>query len=67
MQACAVGYALIYFNYSETAVNRTVVGLTAVKFKLLIFTFYAWLFFVQHHVYLDFRGLGLLLPVSCII
>jgi hypothetical protein len=46
-------------------VSWKVVGLTAAKFKPLIL--YAWLLLVQYHIYLDLHGLGLNLPVFCVI
>jgi hypothetical protein len=35
--------------------------------SLSLLHFCAWLLIVQYHIQLDFDGLGLLLPVSCII
>jgi hypothetical protein len=69
MKACAVGYAATYATTQKLRlVNWTVVSLIAAKLSLLYtYTSYAWLLLVLYHVHLDLQGLGLILPVSCII
>jgi hypothetical protein len=66
MQACAAGCAVTFVTTLKLQLaSSTVVGLTATKFKPL--TLMCLASPSKYHVYLDLNGLGLLLPVSCII
>jgi hypothetical protein len=67
MKVCAAGYALTYAaTLKLQLVSWTVVGLNDAKFNPLIFTMPG--FSLSSTTYnLDLHGLGLLLPVACII